>query len=728
MKTNPLLIESIAAKRERYRAWRCHPDRLEFEKTKISMTLLMDRKTREVIDVPLRSLIQDVDVGPNALVKFAIYYTDSTAPDPSKEATITALVLRTPIQKDAGDSEFHQALHIVSAFTHLYFEEDLGNQKHRIFLIPLVQHISASFLQTNQDIIREFFLLGTNALILLDPDQEMPLPEFFYNATTLFLGTSGIGLNLEDLVQSINLNGIDPTRSRFLDLDPLWIPPEDQGPPSGGEFISLSKRSERREVLNDAVAVLLRRPYLFSFNDSIARITGKKIDTVDSESKIQSIIAAHAECFETDKSGRIYRLFPDEHARVLLNSGLHTEFRHIDLATDLPILGKDFEPVELGYCLRNQTYRFGEEIEPSDSHEILDEILSEFSFRDPDTDRTHLIATLLTSLIHHHFPGSVPFLLLLANQRGVGKSLLALIVGIVREGKEPMTVTFNPNDEELEKRLCSVFLSGARTCILDNVKVPPREEFVSSQVLERSLTDPKLSFRILSRSQNFEALNNAQFLMTSNGAALSPDLISRSLTCQLHFDGNPATRNFKKRGLLDFVKQNRMKIISELLGMFAKWRHAGSPRAQVSHRFLAWAELIGGVLEANGFHGFLRPSEVSVEIDPDLQDFFTLAESAEPDVPYSSQELLKLAGSRGGIFTKIYRMQNERGRSSEFGKLMSRFIDSKAISIRNTRVIFQRSGLGSNNASLYIFRSLLPEAPEASREVSILDLRRQKSS
>jgi hypothetical protein len=64
--------------------------------------------------------------------------------------------------------------------------------------------------------------------------------------------------------------------------------------------------------------------------------------------------------------------------------------------------------------------------------------------------------------------GSKPAVLFNGNQPGLGKSVLAQSIAILREGKPVETASYNPSDEEFAKRLGSIVRRGIPSIIIDN--------------------------------------------------------------------------------------------------------------------------------------------------------------------------------------------------------------------------------------------------------------------
>jgi hypothetical protein len=195
-----------------------------------------------------------------------------------------------------------------------------------------------------------------------------------------------------------------------------------------------------------------------------------------------------------------YKPLPAEYANIWLNR--ISEFEKLPvvrLFTKNPVYTADYQLAKPGFNPDNGIYFDGPAIKPTNGTKHLDELLRDFCFKSPG-DRTNYIGMLLTPLLVSKFIGSKPAVIFNGNQPELGKSILAQIIAIVRDGQHVETATYNANDEEFEKRLGSIVRRGNTTIIVDNAKARGRTVLIESAVLERSITDSIISFRLLSSS------------------------------------------------------------------------------------------------------------------------------------------------------------------------------------------------------------------------------------
>jgi hypothetical protein len=249
-------------------------------------------------------------------------------------------------------------------------------------------------------------------------------------------------------------------------------------------------------------------------------------------------------------------------------------------------------------------------------------LLREFSWRS-DADLVNAVGILLTGVLINHFIETPhPMALIDGNQKGLGKTLLAQCVGQVLDGAEPARTRLC-DDEELEKRLCTLLLSNSRTSLvfLDNVRTR-----IDSALLEQNVLSPLLQFRILKTNTAVSRPNTYLWVVTSNMTAATEDLINRSVPIRLYYEGDPRERPFAGDPS-DYAKAHRLDILGELLAMVLRWKEQGMPRVACRHRCERWAGFVGGILHASGLTEFLvNVGDAEQSMDEGLQDLGALAE------------------------------------------------------------------------------------------------------
>jgi len=384
--------------------------------------------------------------------------------------------------------------------------------------------------------------------------------------------------------------------------------------------------------------------------------------------------------FVDDEAGE-YRPFPPAYANTWLNHRVErARLSTIRLFTHNPVYTDDWRLVAPGFDAPSGVYYAGPAVAPCASTEHLDAVLKDFCFKTP-ADRTNYIGVLLTALLVPQFIGSKPAALFNGNQPELGKSILAQIIAILRDGQTAETASYNPNDEEFEKRLGAIVRRGATTIIIDNAKAQGRNPRIESACLERSITDPILSYRLLGQSASIRAENSHIFCITANTPDVSRDLVTRSVVINLYYEGNPEQREFSIADVEGYAREHRLELLGELIGMVERWKASGSPRAKVHSRFnkRGWGNIVGGILHACGEPDFLANAEEAASLlDETKREFAELVGvlADHPQGKWTSSELVDCC-RRHGLMAADLGDGSARSLATKLGTLAGRFVGER---------------------------------------------------
>ena len=248
---------------------------------------------------------------------------------------------------------------------------------------------------------------------------------------------------------------------------------------------------------------------------------------------------------------------------------------------------------------------------------FLQRALADFHWK-TEADLVNFVGVLLTALTMPHWGRGHPFLAINGNKPGVGKTTLARVLGVVVEGADPNTVSYSHDDAEFEKQLATRVEAGDRVIVIDNAKT---HRAIESAVLERCITDTRLSFRRLGSNTSItRPQNDVLFCLTMNLTNLGTDLRRRALPVNLVLEEDVRRTSYGLSDVVGFVEERRLEIVAELAGMVAAWLEADRPRfedpAQHSTSQL-WAATMDAILRLSGFEGFLSNFEESTHaFDP----------------------------------------------------------------------------------------------------------------
>jgi hypothetical protein len=474
---------------------------------------------------------------------------------------------------------------------------------------------------------------------------------------------------------------------RPLETDGNPVPPAaDAGNtvPSGTEptrgLITIDESNAPVDATMRQIANLLRATRSYYLRaDQLVRIANDTVTPVLQAKELIGAVNAIAEVtVVSDEGDGQFKPLPVNYANTwLCRPDLHTMLPVVTTYTRNPVYTLDWRLAPPGYDPASGIYSAAPPVSPRDGTARLDVLLKDFCFVTPG-DRTNYLGFLLTILLMPRFIGSKPAALFLGNQPGLGKTMLAQVLAVVRDGRPTETVTYNPNDEEFEKRLGAAVRAGATTVIIDNAKARAgRDPRIDSACLERSITDEVLSYRLLGASDRIRAENSHLFCLTANTPELSRDLVTRSVAIRLRYEGDPAKRRFTIADPVAYAREHRVELLGELVGMVDRWLAAGRPEADVGTRFNAkgWGRIVGGILAHNGHDGFLANAEtIAAEVDETRRDFGELVAimADDPKGWWTPADLVERA-VRERLFEADFKDRSLRSQVTRFGLIATRY-------------------------------------------------------
>ena len=419
----------------------------------------------------------------------------------------------------------------------------------------------------------------------------------------------------------------------------------------------------------------------FSRTEQLVVINDQQISPILSSPELAGLLNQHVEFYFVDDEAGEYKPFPPAYANTWLNHYVErARLPIIKLFTHNPVFTDDWRLVAPGFDAPSGIYYAGPAVAARGETEHLDALLKDFCFKSP-ADRTNYLGVLLTAMLMPRFIGSKPAALFNGNQPELGKSILAQIIAILRDGQQAETASYNPNDEEFEKRLGAIVRRGVTTIIIDNAKSRGRNPRIESACLERSITDPILSFRLLGQSASIRAENSHVFCITANTPDVSRDLVTRSVVINLHFEGDPERREFSIPDPEGYAHEHRLELLGELIGMVERWKSQGAPMAKAHSRFnkRGWGNIVGGILEACGEPDFLaNAEEAAAQLDETRREFSELVSVLvdHPQGIWTASELVELCGKHG-LMTADLGEGSPRSLSTKMGTLAGRFIEER---------------------------------------------------
>jgi len=437
--------------------------------------------------------------------------------------------------------------------------------------------------------------------------------------------------------------------------------------------------------------------------DQLVVLKDQTIWTVLSAAELAGLLNNHVEFYFIDEEGGEFKPLPASYGNTWLkHPGERVRLPMIKLYSHNPVYTDDWRLVTPGYDDPSGIYYAGPAVEGREGTVHLDKLLADFCFKAP-SDRTNYVGTLLTALLVPRFIGSKPAVLFNGNQPELGKSILAQIIAILRDGSPVETASYNPNDEEFEKRLASIVRRGGTTIIIDNAKGRSRNPKIESACLERSITDPILSFRLLGFSQDIRAENSHIFCITANSPDVSRDLVTRSVVVNLFYEGDPKRRTFSITDPEGYAQERRLELLGELIGMVERWKAAGIPMATVHSRFnkRGWGNIIGGILAVAGEPDFLaNAEEAATQLDDTRREFSELVSvmADHPQGIWTAAELKDLANKHDLLKLELGE-GSARSQATRMGFITGRYVCERFELGGERSAVFHRSE--NNKGKLY---------------------------
>jgi hypothetical protein len=316
---------------------------------------------------------------------------------------------------------------------------------------------------------------------------------------------------------------------------------------------------------------------------------------------------------------------------------------------------------------------------------LSDDLLGDFCFAEPvDTYTANTIAVLLTFVLRLVIDGAIPILMIDATIRGSGKTLLAIVIGLIVLGHTPRMTTAPEAREsgEWRKRITGLLLEGAPMVVVDNATFT-----IESAELCAVATTPTFSDRLLGTNTTVEMDCSCLWAFTGNSLHPVGDIVRRCIWIRLDPKrSDPEHRTgFRHSDLIDWAVQHRADLIRALLILGRWWFLKGAPLSSTVPplgNFTRWAQVIGGILECAGISGFLNVSESYV--DPEIEEwtaFLTVVDEVTYQLPFTVKDLVAIThavtadpNTNGNIPTK----NNDRLRAAMPEKL-SEALDRPAL-------------------------------------------------
>jgi len=307
---------------------------------------------------------------------------------------------------------------------------------------------------------------------------------------------------------------------------------------------------------------------------------------------------------------------------------------------------------------------------------IVEELLGDFPFVG-DPERAHAIALTILPSIRLLIVGPSPLHLVEKPLPGTGASLLVDAIALIWTGRPVTCFTEGRDEDEWRKRITARLRSSAPILLIDNLR-----RRLDSAALSAAITSTTWEDRLLGTSEILRLPVRCAWVATGNNPALSSEMARRSIRIRLDakMDQPWLRTDFRHSNLIDWVKENRGRLVHAVLTLGQAWLAQNRPigkKLPVFGMFESWTTVIGGILSVAGIPGFLG----------NLSDFYESTDSEAAAIrifvatwwelfkqtPVGVADLLQVA-----LKPEVSLDLGDKGEHSQrirFGKLMSQLRD-----------------------------------------------------
>lgn len=274
--------------------------------------------------------------------------------------------------------------------------------------------------------------------------------------------------------------------------------------------------------------------------------------------------------------------------KTLMERGEWAHIRPLDAMVSWPVLRPDGSVFDgVGYDALTRCYSTASvklNIPPcitpkhvEDAVALLHDLVCDFPFEKPE-HRSAWLSSLLTVLARPAIKGPVPMVIFDANDRGTGKTLLCDLIGAILTGQRlpRRGVPEKGSEDEWGKLMLGIGIGGYAIVLLDNVTNTLR-----SSTLDMVLTGEVYQGRVLGLNKEMKVPVRTMFMVSSNNAMISTDLVRRSVHSRLISPTeNPEKRVGFRHKLPDYAVENREALLTAAFTILLGYEQAGRPNVK----------------------------------------------------------------------------------------------------------------------------------------------------
>lgn len=209
--------------------------------------------------------------------------------------------------------------------------------------------------------------------------------------------------------------------------------------------------------------------------------------------------------------------------------------------------------------------------------DYLNWLLREFEFAS-DADRSAALAAILTAVVRPSL-SLAPAFNINAPRSGGGKSFLAALIALGASPDQPYSVTYPTTAEEASKQVLAVLLEKPAVILFDDMQ--SQSGWKSLGPINKALTSPTITERVMGASRTATARTNVLFLGTGNNVEPSQDMRRRVVSIRLApRSETPSLRAFAFNPVAH-VRADRARLVQSALTIIEAYRLAGRPACEL---------------------------------------------------------------------------------------------------------------------------------------------------
>jgi hypothetical protein len=246
----------------------------------------------------------------------------------------------------------------------------------------------------------------------------------------------------------------------------------------------------------------------------------------------------------------------------------------------------------------------------------IEELLCDFPFQDaPGYEGVSLsvaLGAILTGPVRRTLD-IAPAFTVTAKEAETGKTELSKFIAGITTGRAVSGQPFSDSEEERRKSIGGNLRSGRPILFFDNAD----NVVIEGDFLEKIITLPSVTDRILSMTEEYSAPTNALVLFNGNNISVGGAMTTRVLQTRIVTDTPLAQRSFQYPDLFNYVIDHRPELVWCVLVALRAWLTNGEPDStRATSRFQQWDSLIAQALVWYGYADPMRGGDELREVDP----------------------------------------------------------------------------------------------------------------